>query len=594
MDFLSRHLPSLAGATGAFDPHPACDAATDLDHEAVGYLRVSDKTQLETGADHDPDGNSIATQREAIERSAAAMGVTITHWYIEPGISALPLDQRPKFREMLDRIVTKKDVKFVFVYMLSRLSRNRFEDAIVGLTLERLGVTVISAKEPVNGKDPATRMMRGMLAVINQYSSEASSVDIREKLAHKAQTGGTIGYAPLGYLNVRRTFEGRAVNTIAVDPDRAPYVTDIFTLYATGLHSFADIRELVTTKGLRTRPTKKRPHGTPIAVGTIGKILTDTYYLGYVTYQGIEYDGRHEPLVTPETFDTVQRVLATNVHSGIRRRVHSHPLKGLIWCSRCSRRLVITNATGNGGTYGYMMCMGRQHKTCDLPYLTADGVTAAVSAHLDTITMPPLDREAILADIHAALEGRHALTAHSRDTLTTTITELEARRARLTQLASHPEWDHAELTEQMRTIRAEHIAATRALAALHAERDTGRDVVTIAVDMLTQPRQVYDIGSDPVKTLLVKTMFGKVYVDTSQDTGTVVTPTTHLAEPFADLTDLPHPRRAPDTATDTCGGGVVTDTAPTRTPSKATRTAVTSGSSNTWVVGLTGFEPATP
>jgi DNA invertase Pin-like site-specific DNA recombinase len=41
--------------------------------------------------------------------------------YIEPGVSALPLDKRPAFREMIDRIIAQRDVKYVIVYMLNRL-----------------------------------------------------------------------------------------------------------------------------------------------------------------------------------------------------------------------------------------------------------------------------------------------------------------------------------------------------------------------------------------------------------------------------------------------------------------------------------------
>jgi hypothetical protein len=36
---------------------------------------------------------------------------------------------------MIDRIIAQRDVKYVIVYMLNRFARNRYEDAIVGLTV---------------------------------------------------------------------------------------------------------------------------------------------------------------------------------------------------------------------------------------------------------------------------------------------------------------------------------------------------------------------------------------------------------------------------------------------------------------------------
>jgi len=89
-------------------------------------------------------------------------------------------------------------------------------------------------------------------------------------------------------------------------------------------------------------------------------------------------------------FEKVQKVLAANGHSGIRRRVHQHHLKGLLWCGRCKKRFILAHNTGNGGTYGYMFCMGRIKHTCDMPYLRLDGrngIEAAVSAHYATVTL---------------------------------------------------------------------------------------------------------------------------------------------------------------------------------------------------------------
>ncbi|MGH3872388.1 MAG: recombinase family protein [Pseudonocardiaceae bacterium] len=421
MDFLSRHVPGMREI-------PVDEFTIAAEDAAIAYYRVSDKSQVET--DYDPEGNSLPTQRAQVEETARQLDKVIIDEYVEPGVSALPLDKRPRFRDMIDRIVQQRDAKYVIVYMLNRFARNRYEDAIVGLTLEKLGVTVISAKEPVNGNDPATRMMRGMIAVYNQYQSEASSADIKEKLANKARRGGTIGYAPIGYLNVTEKFEGRDVNTVKVDPERSPYIVHMFELYATSRYSFADIREIVTEQGLRTRPTKKRPAGTPIAVGTIGKILTDRYYLGYVKHNSIEHPGRHEALITEDLFEKAQKILAANGHSGIRRRVHQHHLKGLLWCGRCKKRFILANNTGNGGTYPYMFCMGRMKHTCDMPYLRLDGrngIEHAVRAHYATVTLNDATRTALTAEVDQAIAAEQALSEHIRAQLAKQLAQLEDR-----------------------------------------------------------------------------------------------------------------------------------------------------------------------
>ena len=467
---------------------------------ALVYYRVSDKSQVET--DYDPEGNSLPAQREYVEETARRLGKTIVGEYLEPGVSALPIDKRPAFRDMIDRIISKRDAKYIIVYMLNRFARNRYEDAIVGLTLERLGVTVVSAKEHIHGNDPSQRMMRGMLAVINQYQSEASSADIKEKVAHKARKGGTIGYAPVGYLNVKEEYDERKVNTVTVDPERSPYIRHIFELYATGRYSFADIGEIVTEQGLRTRPTKKHPAGTRIAVGTIGKILTDRYYLGYVKHNGIEHPGRHEPLITEDLFDKVQKVLAANGHSGIRRRVHQHHLKGLLWCGRCKKRFILANNTGNGGTYAYMFCMGRMKHTCDMPYLRLDGhngIEAAVSAHYATVTLNATTRAALTAEVDQAIAAEQSLSEHVHAQLVKQLTQPQDRENALFALIGHPDWNQTKFNAEMQRVKKDTANTRKQLDDMSQALDTGRAVFLQALDLLTDTRATYDREPDDVK-----------------------------------------------------------------------------------------------
>ena len=43
----------------------------------------------------------------------------------------------------------------------------------------------------------------------------------------------------------------------------------------------------------------------------LDRVLTNPYYRGIVTYKGVQYDGRHERLVSDETWLKVQGILDT-------------------------------------------------------------------------------------------------------------------------------------------------------------------------------------------------------------------------------------------------------------------------------------------
>lgn len=120
----------------------------DIDRPtAVLYLRVSTPSQVKT--DYDPEGISIPAQREACLRKAAQLGVRVLDdgEYIEPGRTATSMDKRPAFQAMFDRIRTQRDVNYVIVYKLSRMNRNRVDDAFVLTRLRKYKVTLVSATD---------------------------------------------------------------------------------------------------------------------------------------------------------------------------------------------------------------------------------------------------------------------------------------------------------------------------------------------------------------------------------------------------------------------------------------------------------------
>lgn len=292
---------------------------------AVLYLRVSTTGQVET--DYDPEGISIPAQRAACTRKAEQMGVTVVGEYVEPGRSATSMDRRPSFQQMMTELRSGAPTSYVIVYNLSRLNRNRVDDAQVLMTMRGLGVTFVSAQENID-ETPAGQLMHGILAAFNEYRSNADGADIHYKMGQKAKSGGTLGKAPIGYLNVRDTTLGREVRAVALDAERAPYVQQAFALYATGDHTVRGLADLLQAEGLRTRPGRYTPG--PVSKSKLQTMLRDPYYLGVVRYQGEQYPGRHEALVTRPLYDRVQAVLDLHAAAGERTRRWPHYLKGIL------------------------------------------------------------------------------------------------------------------------------------------------------------------------------------------------------------------------------------------------------------------------
>src|SRR6266545_7074211 len=201
--------------------------------DSVRYLRVSGRDQVDT--DYNPEGISLPAQRKALVARERELNSINVAEFIDPGKSGKSIEHREAFQDMMAYLKANRNVKYVMVYALSRWARSRYEDYFMMVALEQLGVSLISATER-NIDDTATgRLTHGMVTVINQYTVDLMSEDIKYKMGQKViEHGGTITKAPIGYKNIEVEFEGRLINTVIVDADRRDHVWGGFELFATG------------------------------------------------------------------------------------------------------------------------------------------------------------------------------------------------------------------------------------------------------------------------------------------------------------------------------------------------------------------------
>jgi site-specific DNA recombinase len=493
--------------------------------KGVSYIRVSDPKQVKR--DFNPEGYSLPQQRQAVKAKADSIDADIEKEFKEEGRSAKTVDQRPEFQAMLAYIKEQGDIDYVIFDSLSRANRNRVEDAMMLMALRAAGVEAVSATEPIDST-PAGQLLHGILASVHEFRVNADGNDIRRKMAFKASIGGTPGRAKIGYLNVHETFEGRRIATIAIDSERAPLVRLGFELYATGTYTLDTITEVLAAAGLTTRPFGDRP-ARPVVRSTVGRMLRDRYYIGYVKFGGNEYQGRHPKLIEPVLFHRVQEVMDSQSGAGLRSRKHTHYLKGALWCHRCGRRLVVAVAKG---IYEYYFCVGRRDKSCDLPYLSATDLEQHVVEHYATVSFPA-DFQAVVEEAFAEqLDTAIASSSQIRDNINKRLGELSMKEDNYLELVGDPAWPKDKLTARMQAVRDERDKLLAQIDQLDADLSVAREIISAALTLLERPQRLYKACSDTQRKLLNATIFTKLAVDTDGVAGE------ELAEPFDVLVPL--------------------------------------------------------
>jgi len=476
--------------------------------EAVIYLRVSTKEQAERGGE--VEGFSIPAQREACIRRATELGLPVAREFIDAGESARSAD-RPKLQKML-LYLAEHPTKTVIVHKIDRLARNRADDVQITLAIQSSGANLVSVTENID-ETPQGKLMHTIFSGLAAFYSDNLATEVIKGTEQKVKAGGTPSMAPIGYLNVRTVVNGRENRTIEIDAGRAPHVIWAFTVYATGDWSLNRLAHELEVRGLLTRPTATRP-AKPVPAKILQTMLRNPYYMGVVTWRGLEHDGKHPKLVSPELFEQVQNVLTAHRQSGERSYRRKHYLAGTVYCDLCQSKLIYMLSKGRAGAhYGYWACMGRHtyKNGCELPYL-ADEV-------VEDLLIEQWQHER-LAD-HELTQLRAGLLADLADFTKTTAAEAERLDLRIESIRrDRRKWaekamdgtvpddiardKQGELGRQLATAETQR-AALRTTTGRHEQ------IIEHATGLLANCGSAYARASDSIRRDYNQAWFDKVF-----------------------------------------------------------------------------------
>jgi site-specific DNA recombinase len=562
--------------------------------KAILYLRVSTRNQLQ--GDYDPEGQSIPTQRgETTRKLDAEFSADVVAEFIDPGKTATTTKGRDDFQEMMAYVREHPEVDYIGVFNRARLFRNEFDAAIARKELAKLGVAIVSVLDYTEAS-PIGDLVASVIDAVNAYQSRAQGADIARKMLGKVERGGSCARASIGYLNVREKLDdGRELRTIGVDPERKDLVILAFEMFATGKYTYDTGLQAITDAGLRTRPTKAYPAGKPLSRKKFAQMLKDRTYIGEVLWKGQWFPaGRHEPLVERALFDQVQEVI--ELHGGgdgTRPRTHFHHLKGEVWCPRCNQRYYyIPGKSKTGDLHFYFVCAGRwTGNGCTMPYFRAVDMERAVEDAYARVALPAALRQEIEDAMDAALMISGERDGMMREQLLKELDGIERNINGLLRLIGDPEWPQDNIKSRINEARAEQDRLRRKAAKLDRPNiDGGVVVMRTLLQLLSRPRDLYEISSERGRKLLNQIVFTRLYVDENDGaprvTGDQLTP---------EVRPLVEVHRARLTGQNDFGAVAENDGADEATPTALLASAlVGAGSNNGQMVEPRGLEPLTP
>lgn len=282
----------------------------------IAYTRVSTQRQGEQGV-------SLIEQRRAITLYAKKRNLTIAEWH-EERVTASK-QGRIKFRKLLERLDRDAGLSGLILHKIDRGARNLKDWAAVGELMDQ-GVDVRFVHDDLDMQTRSGRLTADLQAVIAADFIRNLRDEVKKGIQGRLRQGLYPFKAPRGYLDQGR---GRAKTP---DPIIAPLVVAAFKLYASGQYSLATLSDELAVRGLTSEL------GNPLPSTTLSKLLHNPLYAGDLVVAGKIYVGKHQPLVSRELFDRVQRILTLRRPN--KRTKHTFRYSRRLRCSACNRCLV--------------------------------------------------------------------------------------------------------------------------------------------------------------------------------------------------------------------------------------------------------------
>lgn len=251
------------------------------------YIRVSTLDQAR-------EGYSLAAQRKALEEWAIAHRYVVVCLYADEGISGKDIDHRPAMQEML-AAAEREEYDLILVWALSRLTRSVADLYNVWELLQLHNIGLVSYTESFDASTPTGRAMMGLLGVFAQMEREITAERIKAAMAERAVQGKRTTNEVLGY-----DLDGKDSLIInEAEAERVRYIYDKYCEY----RNLSAVAELCTLKGYAGK------RGKQYRAESIRKVLSCPIYCGYNRYRGRLYRGIHEPIITVQQYNRVQRLL---------------------------------------------------------------------------------------------------------------------------------------------------------------------------------------------------------------------------------------------------------------------------------------------
>jgi DNA invertase Pin-like site-specific DNA recombinase len=330
---------------------------------------------------------SIESQIKEMRAMAARDGLNIIEFKQESHSAKLS-GQRPVFNELLNDLRADK-FEGILTWAPDRLSRNAGDLGSLVDLMDQNKLKQIRTFGQSFSNTPNEKFLLMILCSQAKLENDNRGVNVKRGIRAKCEMGWRPCMPPIGYYN--RAFNG--VKDIIEDPERAPYIKEMFERVALKQHSGRTIKHWLDNSGFTTRAGKQ------VTISQIYLMLKNPFYYGRFEYPKKSsnwYDGAQPKLVSKELFDMVQRQL--QVPQKAKWGAKDFPFRRFLTCASCGSQIVgeekfKQRADGRKNRHVYYHCSRQVNYDCPEPYVKEERVVEELLKRVDQLSIEKKDIE---------------------------------------------------------------------------------------------------------------------------------------------------------------------------------------------------------
>ncbi len=314
--------------------------------DAVLYGRVSDVKQATVR------GDALHSQERTCREYAERKGYEIREVFTDTLTGAHT--NRPGLQAML-AYVRKHPGIIIIVDHSNRLGRDVLSYLMVRQEIKDAG-GILECPVMDFEENASDQLVEHVIASVNQYQRQHNAEQTKSRMRARVLNGNWVLQAPVGYRYERVTGRGKIM---VRDEPVASVVQDALEGFASGRFE----RQADVQRFLQDNPLFPKDKRGIVRHQRVSVLLKQCLYAGYLEMPRWDISLRpaqHEPLITFETFKTIQNRLSGGVYAPRKKNVNEDfPLRGFVMCDDCGTPLTSCWSKGSHKRYAYYHCPKR-------------------------------------------------------------------------------------------------------------------------------------------------------------------------------------------------------------------------------------------